>query len=192
MSGSLTRRGVLTGAAAIAGMTALPRFLNARVAIGHVVVDERLAQSAQFARGVAATRMHAVGALNDLCNRWYTRLRAQVLADAGPIAGLTTWMDYVVMRSCAAEIGYAGAFHAEHVPVGAAGLAHAVTAHPDLLASLVRLAQPQTGRRRWGRRWLPARICARASCPEKYSAPPRLPRPAMCAWSRGCFRRYRV
>ena len=144
MSGSLTRRGVLTGAAAIAGMTALPRFLNARVAIGHVVVDERLAQSAQFARGVAATRMHAVGALNDLCNRWYTRLRAQVLADAGPIAGLTTWMDYVVMRSCAAEIGYAGAFHAEHVPGGAAGLAHAVTAHPDLLASLVRLAQPQS------------------------------------------------
>jgi hypothetical protein len=144
MSRSLTRRGVLTGAAAIAGMTALPQFLNARAAIGHVVVDERLAASAQFARGIAATRLHTVGALVDLCNRWYTRLRTEVLADAGHIAGLTTWMDYVVMRSCAVEIGYAGAFHAEHVPLGAAGLAHAVTAHPELLASLTRLALPQT------------------------------------------------
>jgi hypothetical protein len=143
MSGSLTRRGVLTGAAAIAGMTALPQFLNARTVIGHVVLDERLAQSAQFARGVAATRTHAVGALDDLCNRWYTQLRAAVLADAGHIAGLTTWMDYVVMRSCAAEIGYAGAFHAEHIPAGAARLTHAVTAHPDLLASLTRLVEPQ-------------------------------------------------
>jgi hypothetical protein len=140
----MTRRGVLTGAAAIAGMTALPQFLNPRAAIGHVVVDERLAQSALFARGVAATRMHAVGALDDLCNRWYTQLRDQVLSDAGHIAGLTTWMDYVVMRSCAAEIGYASAFHAEHVPVDATALAHSVTAHPDLLSSLVRLGQPQT------------------------------------------------
>jgi hypothetical protein len=151
MSGSMTRRGVLTGAAAIAGMTALPQFLNARAAIGHVVVDGRLAQSAQFAHGVAATRLHAVGALDDLCNYWYTRLRAEVLADAGHIAGLTTWMDYVVMRSCAAEIGYAGAFHAEHVPLAAARLAHAVTAHPDLLSSLIRLAQPQAWARTMGK-----------------------------------------
>ena len=150
MSGSMTRRGVLTGAAAIAGMTALPQFLNAHTAIAHVVVDERLAQSAQFARGVAATRVHAVGALDDLCSRWYTQLRAEVLADAGHIAGLTTWMDYVVMRSCAAEIGYTGAFHAEHVPRGAAGLAHAVTAHPDLLLALTRLARPQDWARTMG------------------------------------------
>jgi hypothetical protein len=85
-----------------------------------------------------------VGALDDLCNRWYTQLRASVLADAGHIAGLTTWMDYVVMRSCAAEIGYAGAFHAEHIPAGAARLTHAVTAHPDLLSALSRLVQPQS------------------------------------------------
>ncbi len=39
-----------------------------------------------------------------------------VLADAGHIAGLTTWMDYVVMHGCAAEIGYGRAFHAEHLP----------------------------------------------------------------------------
>jgi len=140
----MTRRSVLTGAAAIAGMTALPQFLDPRATIGHVVVDERLAQSALFARGVAAIRIHTVGALDDLCNRWYTQLRDQVLSDAGHIAGLTTWMDYVVMRSCAAEIGYASAFHAEHVPVGAAGLAHVVSAHPELLSSLTRLAQPQT------------------------------------------------
>ena len=139
----MTRRGVLTGAAAIAGMTALPRFLSARSAIGHVVVDERLAPSAQFARGVAPTRVHAVGALNDLCNHWYTQLREAVLADAGHVAGLTTWMDYVVMRSCAAEIGYAGAFHAEHIPAGAARLTHAITAHPDLLSLLTGGVPPQ-------------------------------------------------
>jgi hypothetical protein len=118
MSGSLTRRGVLTGAAAIAGVTALPQFLKARPAarsaIGHVVVDERLTQSAAFAAGISGSRIHTVSALDDLCNRWYTQLRRQVLADAQSIAGLTSWMDYVVMRSCAAEIGYVGTFHAEH------------------------------------------------------------------------------
>lgn len=135
MSGSMTRRGVLTGAAAIAGISALPQVLRSRSIIGHVVIDRRLDLSAQFARGVGATRTHVVDALDDLCNRWYTRLRTEVLADGAHIAGLTNWMDYVVMRSCAAEIGYAGAFHAEHAPA-AAGVAHAVTAHPDLLPAL--------------------------------------------------------
>jgi hypothetical protein len=110
MSGSITRRGVLTGAAVIAGVTALPLFLapasRARSAIGHVVVDDRLAHSAAFARGFVGANIHHVNALDDLCNRWYTQLRREVLADARHIAGLTTWMDYVVMRSCAAEIGY--------------------------------------------------------------------------------------
>jgi hypothetical protein len=110
MSGSITRRGVLTGAAVIAGVTALPSFLTpasaARSAIGHVVVDDRLAHSAAFAGGFGGSKIHHVNALDDLCNRWYTRLRREVVADAGHIAGLTTWMDYVVMRSCAAEIGY--------------------------------------------------------------------------------------
>ncbi len=114
----MTRRGVLTGAAAIAGVTALPQFLNAgpvgRGAIGHVVVDERLSESAAFAAGIPGSRIHSISALDDLCNRWYTQLRRQVLAGARPIAGLTSWMDYVVMRSCAAEIGYVRTMHAEH------------------------------------------------------------------------------
>ncbi|MGC1457642.1 MAG: hypothetical protein WA825_05145 [Steroidobacteraceae bacterium] len=117
MSGSMTRRGVLSGAVAIAGMTALPQFLNARPVgrdgIGHVVIDERLIESADFAAGISGSRIHTVGALDDLCNRWYTQLRRRVLADARSIAGLTSWMDYVVMRSCAAEIGYVRTFHAE-------------------------------------------------------------------------------
>jgi hypothetical protein len=118
MSGSLTRRGVLSGAVAIAGVTALPHFLSVRpaghAAIGHVVVDERMVQSAAFAAGISGSRIHTVNALDDLCNRWYTQLRRQVLADASSVAGLTNWMDYVVMRSCAAEIGYLSTFRAEH------------------------------------------------------------------------------
>lgn len=106
----MTRRGVLTGAAAIAGATALPQFLSARPSarsrIGHVVVDARVPHSADFAAGFSGSRIHTVSAMDDLCNRWYTQLRRQVLADAASISGLTTWMDYVVMRSCAAEIGY--------------------------------------------------------------------------------------
>jgi hypothetical protein len=113
MSGSITRRGVLTGAAVIAGVSALPPFVmpgsDARSAIGHVVVDGRFAHSAAFARGFVETNIHHVNALDDLCNRWYTRLRREVLADPRHIAGLTTWIDYVVMRGCAAEIGYRGA-----------------------------------------------------------------------------------
>lgn len=118
MIGSMTRRGVLTGAAAIAGVSALRYFPSAHPTdhsvIGHVVVDERLSDSATFAAGIPGSRIHAVSALDDLCNRWYTSLRRQVLADATAIAGRTSWMDYVVMRSCAAEIGYRGSFYAEH------------------------------------------------------------------------------
>ncbi len=58
-----------------------------------------------------------------------------MLASSAHIAGLTTWMDYIVMRSCAAEVGYVRAFHAEHQPLGAE-LEHHVTAHPDLLEPL--------------------------------------------------------
>jgi hypothetical protein len=129
MSGSMTRRGVLTGAAAIAGVTALPQFLSTRPpgrsAIGHVVVDERLIQSAAFAAGFSGSQIHTVTALDDLCNRWYTQLRRHVLADARAIAGLTTWMDYVVMRSCAAEIGYVRTSYVEHR--SAAGQVHRVS-----------------------------------------------------------------
>lgn len=110
MSGSTTRRGVLAGAVAIAGLTALPRFLNPS-SIRHLVVDERLAHSAAFASGFGGSRIHRVSALDDLCNRWYTKLRKHVQADAGHLAGLTTWLDYVVMRSCAAEIGYGRTFY---------------------------------------------------------------------------------
>jgi hypothetical protein len=147
----MTRRGVLTGAAAIAGVTALPEFLNraGRIRIGHVVVDERLEASAAFAGGFDTPVLHAVSALDDLCNRWYTQLRRQLQADAASIAGLTTWMDYVIMRSCATEIGYARAFHAEHLPLGAAGLEHRVTGHPELLDRL--LDQPHTWAQSMGR-----------------------------------------
>jgi hypothetical protein len=117
MSGSMTRRGVLAGAAALVGVTALPPFRSPS-AIGHVVVDERLAYSAAFARGFDAARIHRVSALDDLCNRWYTRLRKEVLADGRHIAGLTTWMDYIVMRSCAAEIGYVRTSYTEHREAG--------------------------------------------------------------------------
>ena len=109
----MTRRGVLTGAAALAGLTSLPGILNAS-AVGHLVVDDRLAHSTEFAASFAGARIHRVSAMDDLCNGWYTRIRKQVLADRRPIAGLTTWMDYVVMQSCAAEIGYCRTRHTEH------------------------------------------------------------------------------
>ncbi len=126
----MTRRGVLTGAAALAGVTALPDVLNSaqRRPISHAVLDERLAHSAQFAHGVNALRTHRVNALDDLCSRWYTQLRRQVLTDAGHIAGLTSWIDYMVMRDCAAEIGYARAFHAEHAAGTQGAWAHALGA----------------------------------------------------------------
>jgi len=113
----MTRRGVLTGAAALAGVTALPRIPELS-RIGHWVLDERLAHSAEFVRGISAARIHRVSALDDLCHRWYTRMRREVLADARDIAGVTHWMDYVVMRSCAAEIGYVRTAYTEHRQAG--------------------------------------------------------------------------
>ena len=185
----MTRRGVLTGAAAIAGVTALPRLLNAaagvaaapttgRTAIGHVVVDERLAHSAAFAGGFDGPSIHLVSALDDLCRRWYTQLRQVVLADAGHIAGLTGWMDYLVMRSCAAEIGYASAFHADHPPgtmdlsrAQAMGEALASGAHlrsrfmPGQVSSAVTAAATPA----------PVHMVSWVFCPRLYSSPdPRL------------------
>jgi len=109
MSEACNRRSVLLGAAALAGAAALPPLLRAQPRRGgatHVVVDERYSHSAAFAEDFPGARIHTVGALNDLCQRWYTQLRREVLTDRQAIAGLTTWMDYEVMRSCAAEIGY--------------------------------------------------------------------------------------
>lgn len=146
----MTRRGVLTGAAVIAGATALPGFLlPQRSAIGHVVVDERLAESAAFAAGFASALHHPVNAIDDLCNLWYTRLRHLAKRESAHIAGLTTWMDFVVMRSCASEIGHVGAFHAEHVPDGTS-LEHRVSAHPQLLQFLTGLAAPKNWARDMG------------------------------------------
>lgn len=113
----MTRRGILAGAAALAGVTSLPIFASAP-GIGHGVLDERLAHSAAFARALNAGRLHRVNALEDLCQRWYTQIRTQVLADGRGIAGLTTWMDYLVMRSCAAEIGYVRTAYTEHREAG--------------------------------------------------------------------------
>ncbi|HEV2700475.1 MAG TPA: hypothetical protein VGV09_02510 [Steroidobacteraceae bacterium] len=125
----MSRRSVLTGAAAFAGVAALPQYLSARPnagrAIAHVVVDERVPHYAAFAAGFSGSRIHAVSAVDDLCNRWYTQLRRQVLADGAAIGGLTLWMDYVVMRSCAAEIGYVRTSYAEHR--SAAGHVHGVS-----------------------------------------------------------------
>ena len=103
----MTRRGVLVGAAAIAGATALLQLLPSRrqtIAAGHLVFDERLIQTPHFAGRAAGLHTHTVSALQDLCNRWYTQLRRQVLSDGAPVAGLTTWMDHVIMRDCAAEL----------------------------------------------------------------------------------------
>jgi hypothetical protein len=107
------------------------------------VVDERLTQSAAFAAGIPGSRIHKVSALDDLCNRWYTQLRRQVLADGRQIAGLTSWMDYVVMRGCAAEIGYVRTFHAEHL-TDSAGLQYTSWAQ-SLGEDLASGAHPRPG-----------------------------------------------
>ena len=123
----MTRRGVLVGAAAIAGATALLQLLPSRrqtIAAGHLVFDERLIQTPHFAGRAAGLHTHTVSALQDLCNRWYTQLRRQVLSDGAPVAGLTTWMDHVIMRDCAAEIGY---------------VEHAASSYPELSALLRQL-----------------------------------------------------
>jgi hypothetical protein len=117
MNESMTRRRVLAGAAALAGVTSLPIFASTS-AMGHGVVDDRLAHSAAFARALNVSRIHRINALDDLCHRWYTQIRKEVLADGRHIAGLTTWMDYIVMRSCAAEIGYVRTAYTEKTQAG--------------------------------------------------------------------------
>ena len=103
------------GAAAVTGVAAAGVTLHAaerssaaertnRVSL--LVTDARFEESKRFAATFAGAARCQLDIADDVCHHWYGSLRDRVTAEKGDLVGVTTWIDFEVMRGCAAEAGY--------------------------------------------------------------------------------------
>ncbi len=109
MSERFSRRGVLVGAAAVASAAAVGVRLYAAepaTALSLLVTDRRFDESKRFAATLAGSARRQLDIADDVCRHWYGSIRDRVAAEQGDLIGLTSWIDYEVMRGCAAEAGY--------------------------------------------------------------------------------------
>lgn len=109
----ISRRSVIAGAAAVAGVAATGVRLQAagteadaarRVSL--LVTDTRFEESKRFAVRVAGAARCQLDISDDVCRHWYGSIRERVRAEQGDLVGVTTWIDFEIMRGCAAEAGY--------------------------------------------------------------------------------------
>ena len=105
MSG-VTRRGVLRGGALASAAVAVPAGAAALRRVGLVVYDSGLAESRAFARGAGVVRRLDLAEEHRLR---FATLRAG-LQQGRSIEGLTTWSDWVAIRSELESQGWRLAF----------------------------------------------------------------------------------
>jgi len=102
-NGIVSRRHILVGAASVAGLAALgPLVPRALSGIHLVLTDPRLPQSPLFRASIGDDVQH-VALEADIGQQWYAGLRETVRGRT--VAGLTSWIDYVVLSDCAREQG---------------------------------------------------------------------------------------
>lgn len=138
MTAALTRREVLVSGACIAGVAAInPQLAHAaaNTYLSCVVGDARRSESAAFVAGVANHTRRHLDIADDLCRHWYRGLSNAIVAERGMIAGLTTWMDFEVMRGLAREAGLQLQFRGDHIPL-ADGMEHQLSIDAGALAAL--------------------------------------------------------
>ncbi len=144
---TLNRRTLLLGAAACGALAALR--LNTSEAPGSawVVVEEANESSLRFAE--AYTRAGAIPLLldGDVMHFWRNRLLPAVTEQRRPVAGLSSWLSYLALRSCAPEAELRVRHEARH-DSGAVGTVHAVKSGPlvdtpQWAAQLARLEQAE-------------------------------------------------
>jgi hypothetical protein len=106
----INRRRVIAGATAVAGVAATGVRLNANDGaarpVSLLVTDTRFAASKRFAARIAGTARCQLDISDDVCRHWYGSIRERVRAEQGDLVGVTTWIDFEIMRGCAAEAGY--------------------------------------------------------------------------------------
>lgn len=114
-AGALTRRGVLAGAAAVAGVAALGPLVSPPPppAIHLAITDPRFERARLFLEGIGPVARR-IAAGPDLCRQWYDSIRS--LVAGRPFAGVTTWIDFLVLQGCAREQGLICSRHCVHAP----------------------------------------------------------------------------
>jgi hypothetical protein len=102
----MNRRGMLRSAAAGVALTVLHRAAaksgDPRQPPVTVIYDERHADARAFAEHLQRQGATTFATRGDASGLWYG---GAPLRNGGAIAGLTTWSDFVIARSCAREFG---------------------------------------------------------------------------------------
>jgi hypothetical protein len=130
MTQQITRRAVLVGTASavsIATISSLhsvtlnPNFFSA------IITDARCDESQAFLGGMIGKTVRNIDVREDPCGQWYRFLREAVIAEEGALAGLTTWIDFEIIRRCAFEVGLHCKTRGDHAPVGPNRVVHTLT-----------------------------------------------------------------
>jgi hypothetical protein len=143
-AGPFTRRDVLKSAA-VAGVAALAPLLpcapGAHPLLPQLVITEpRFAESRPFLAGIGSAVPQVQAGL-DVCRQWYDSLQQLASRHRGAVAGLTTWIDFLVLRGCFGEVGFRCRYHGEHAPRAGDGvLSHTVFGDGVLMAALIEAA----------------------------------------------------
>jgi hypothetical protein len=113
----MNRRGVLRSAAASVALTVLRRAPAAGEGLARpfiaVIYDERHPEARTFAENLRRHGAAPFPTRGDATGLWYGGALRQ---NAGAIAGLTSWSDFVIARSCGREFGLRVVFEQPHDP----------------------------------------------------------------------------
>jgi hypothetical protein len=108
---TLSRRDALVGAGLIAALPWTHRWPRKRIT---VLFDPKIEESNRFARALRgdAVNTEALGA--DPIAQAHDGALAAALRDRSPLAGLTTWSDYFMIRDVAREYRFTPRFESHH------------------------------------------------------------------------------
>ena len=107
----MNRRGFLkTSVGLSAGLLHRPASAAASPRIAAAIYDERFIRAQAFAKRLRRDGVILFATRGDASTLWYGALGTLLARQGGKIAGLTTWPDLVIARSCGRELGLRLAF----------------------------------------------------------------------------------
>jgi hypothetical protein len=139
----VNRRDLLAGAAVIAGSVVLPRmdFKVEPAPLSALLIDRRYAESRSFGEALQKSAVRVIDVSEDICRHWYG---GNMISAGAAIAGLTTWIDFVVMQGCAREAGMSVMFESRHVCVSMEVISHTFTHDLSGCAALASASWPES------------------------------------------------
>jgi hypothetical protein len=109
MDKNISRRGVLIGAAAVAGVATLGVHAYAAkggTPVSLLVTDTRFEESKRFAASLARSARKQLGVAGNVSAKWFGTLCKGVMGKPGTLTGLTTLRDFNVIKACATRAGF--------------------------------------------------------------------------------------